>query len=248
MKILEVIVQNKEDALAAQLAGADRLEGSRRRRWRGWSPDFKVVEEIIKSVEIPVNVMLRFQGQSFIYLDEEMDKILKYLEELKELPINGLVFGSLRADELVDEDNLRIILNQINNLDLTFHRAIDHGNKQIENLTILNNYEQVKTILTSGGLKDSIEKNSEILNAMIINSNKQLLLGGGINKENYQDIINDYPTADIHIGSLAYNQKDFSKGINKQMIREIKSIMKRWGFKCLFNRHFSFSNFKIHKE
>ncbi len=221
MSKLEVIVLNKDDAISAEKAGADRLELVADMSVGGISPCLEIVKEVTSSVNIPVNVMVRCRGGNFVYTSSEMDKHIEYINNLQNLPVNGVVFGSLTSENIVDIEQLNQVIGSAQNLDLTFHRAIDEDvNNYIKNIKILNG--KVTNVLTSGGLLNKIVKNSDLLNT----ANKydlQILCGGGINSANYQKLISQLDCCDIHIGSLAYNEGDFSKGINKQSIANVKS-------------------------
>lgn len=223
MRKLEIIVLNKEDAKSAELAGADRLELVTDMSLGGISPDLDIVRSVVESVTIPVNVMVRVRGGNFVYNESEMEQHLNYINQLKKLDINGIVFGSLDLKNRVEVDQLTSICDAIGNLDLTFHRAIDEEvNCFLENIKLLSG--RVTNVLTSGGLESPIEENTYLLKEAN-NNQLQILCGGGINQSNYKQVIKATPNCDIHIGSLAYNQGDFTKGINTQMVKHVKDTL-----------------------
>ncbi len=223
MRKLEIIVLNKEDAKSAQLAGADRLELVTDMSLGGISPNLDIVRSVVESVTIPVNVMVRVRGGNFTYNESEMEQHLNYISELKQLPVNGIVFGSLNLENRVEIEQLESICDAIGDLDLTFHRAIDEDvNCFMENIKQLSG--RVTNVLTSGGLQSPIEENTHLLEEA--NTNQlQILCGGGINLSNYKQVIKATPNCDIHIGSLAYNQGDFTSGINVQMVKQVKDAL-----------------------
>ncbi len=225
MRKLEVIVLNKEDSISAQQAGADRLELVTDMAHGGLSPDVKIVREVVASVSIPVNVMVRFEYDSFEYSDEQFLKLLEYIEAIKELGINGLVFGSLTTAGLVNEEQLESIVEAAAGLDITFHRAIDQFDENyLTNFNIING--KVTTVLSSGGTRNKLEDNLQNLKS-VSGSTTRLLIGGGINSQNYKLIIDQVEDADIHIGSLAYNQGDFRLGINSTNVTNVKRYLSK---------------------
>lgn len=225
MRKLEVIVLNKEDSIEAQKAGADRLELVTDMAHGGLSPSASVVRDVVESVSIPVNVMVRFDFESFEYNDQQFLRLLEYVEEVKSLGINGVVFGSLTDKGIVNEDQLESILEATEGLDVTFHRAIDEFDEHyLTNFNIING--KVTTVLSSGGTINKLEDNLQNLKT-ISGCTTRLLIGGGINIDNYQRVIDEVQDADIHIGSLAYNQGDFSQGINHQNIANVKEYLLR---------------------
>lgn len=225
MRKLEVIVLNKEDSIGAQKAGADRLELVTDMAHGGLSPSASVVRDVVESVSIPVNVMVRFDFESFEYNDQQFLQLLEYVEEVKGLGINGVVFGSLTDKGFVNEDQLESILEATEGLDVTFHRAIDEFDENyLTNFNIING--KVTTVLSSGGTINKLEDNLQNLKT-ISGCATRLLIGGGINIDNYQHVIDEVLEADIHIGSLAYNQGDFTQGINHLNIANVKEYLLR---------------------
>lgn len=225
MRKLEVIALNARDARDAQLAGADRIELVSAMAVGGLSPQLEVVSEVLNAVTIPVNVMIRLTGDSFEYSETEMKELLGYLREVKKLGINGIVFGSLTAENKVDVEQLEQILNETGDLDVTYHRAIDQCDT-----TYKQNFElidgKVTTVLTSGGTENPLIENIERLNAISCKDTR-VLVGGGINKANYKQAVDSLPNCDFHIGSLAYNNGDFTAGINKSQVKAVKECITR---------------------
>ncbi len=225
MRKLEVIVLNKADSIAAEKAGADRLELVSDMAVGGLSPDIEVVREVVASVSIPVNVMVRFKAEDFVYDTNEMEQLTDYINRIKQLGINGIVFGSLNSSGLVEREQLQTIIDHCDHLDITYHRAIDQSHDQyLTNFDIIDGH--VTNVLTSGGTAFPIEDNIELLDS-IADRRVNVLVGGGINKDNYQQLFNKLKLVDFHIGSLAYNNGDFSAGINSQMVELVKSELNK---------------------
>ncbi|MGL4589848.1 MAG: copper homeostasis protein CutC [Mycoplasmatales bacterium] len=229
MNKLEVIVLDERAAIAAEKAGADRLELVAEIEVGGTSPSLEVVKAVVEAVTIPVNVMVRFKTADFIYDDLEMEKVLEYIRQLKTLKflapkkINGIVFGSLTKTKEINLEQLVRVIEASDDLAITFHRAIDEVQNQYEELSKLVKYPQVTNILTSAGLEQPIEKNIEQLNKLVNNSHHiTIIMGGGVSYQNFENLLCDVPNADMHIGKLAYNELDFTKGINELMIQKIK--------------------------
>lgn len=219
MRRLEIIALNARDAKAAQKAGADRIELVSAMEVGGLSPAIDTVKEVLAAVTIPVNVMVRLTAESFTYSSEQFSDLLAYIEQVKDLGINGLVFGSLDANNNVDTQQLAQIKAACGSLDFTFHRAIDEDyDKYKENFEVVNGVST--TVLTSGGTKYPIVENIELLKS-ISHGQTRVLVGGGINASNYQLLFNSLPNCDFHIGSLAYKDGDFTRGIDELQISNI---------------------------
>lgn len=221
MRKLEVIVLNEVDSVAAEKAGADRLELVSNMEVGGLSPAIETIKKVIAAVTIPVNVMVRFKAEDFVYSQTDMVKIFEYIDLIKDLGINGVVFGSLNEDGTINQQQMNDVKSRIGNLDYTFHRAIDQVDECYRsNLELVN--DVATTVLTSGGLKFPIIDNVELLKSSSTR-NVRVLVGGGINKSNYQQLFNQLPNVDFHVGSLAYINGDFTSGIDQQMIIQLKS-------------------------
>lgn len=223
MRTLEVIALNAKDSIEAYKNGADRIELVENMEVGGISPSLETVKSVVDSVPIPVNVMIRYKHLNFEYDQHEMDMLISYLNAVKKLGINGVVFGSLNSDMAVNEEQLEMILEHCQGLDVTFHRAIDQSDLKYEQ-----NFQQidgkVTNVLTSGGLENSIEANIERLNA-ISNLRTTVLVGGGINRSNYKLLFDSLQSCDFHIGSLAYKNGDFNLGIDAEMLKAVKQYL-----------------------
>lgn len=219
MRKLEIIALNGIDAKAAQDAGADRIELVSEMAVGGLSPAVDVVKDVVSSVSIPVNVMVRFEHESFMYNDQEFKMMLSYIKQVKDLGINGIVFGSLDSDKIIDEEQLNQIVEAAGDLDITYHRAIDESyDNYKQNMETISG--KVTTVLTSGGTLYPIDDNIELLN-WASELDIRVLVGGGIKETNYKQMFDSLPNCDFHIGSLAYNNGDFTKGINHHKVVEV---------------------------
>ncbi len=225
MRKLEIIVLNEIDSVSAEKAGADRLELVSEMAVGGLSPSVEMVKKVISSVSIPVNVMVRFKSTDFVYDEAELQNLIEYINNIKDCGINGIVFGSLNPDDSINLTQLKVIIDNANGLEITFHRAIDESVSKFEE-----NFQQidgkVDNVLTSGGLQAPIANNVDLL-AKLSTNTTQLLVGGGINSTNYQQLFDQLVNCDFHIGSLAYNQGNFDLGINIKMVREVKAYLNR---------------------
>ena len=97
---IEICCDGLEKALAAEKAGADRVELCRDLTVGGLTPPRDVIRAAVAALEIPVNVLIRPRGGSFVYSTEEAGQILDdiiFCGNLREegRRVNGVVFGAL---------------------------------------------------------------------------------------------------------------------------------------------------------
>lgn len=76
---------------------------------------------------------------------------------VKEIGVNGVVFGVLDKNNSIDEKNLNVLLKCCDNFDVIFYRVIDELNI-IDSVKILKDYDKIMNILILGG-KGSIVDN-----------------------------------------------------------------------------------------
>lgn len=197
--MLEIIGMSVEDAKAIEYCGANRIELVSALTEGGLTPSFSMIEKVVNSVDIPVNVMIRNHAKSFKYSDYDLEIMKKDIEIVKSLGANGVVLGLLDDNKNIDQKGLDIMLKDISNLDVTFHKAIDETNL-LESVSILNKYNNITNILTAGGVKNILE-NTDDIKSMIKISNANILLGGGLNFDNIKKIKDLTHAKNFHFGT-----------------------------------------------
>lgn len=158
--MLEAYVETLEQSLAAQEAGADRLElcgpGE-----GGLTPSLEVLNSVLDNLKIPTHVMIRPRSGDFCYSDAEFETMLTSLSEVKSAGAAGVVFGILLLDRTLDVARMRTLVEAARPLRVVCHKAFDEtpdGRAALEALMELG----VDEVLTSGHAKTAIEGASEI--------------------------------------------------------------------------------------
>ncbi|MCC0668146.1 MULTISPECIES: copper homeostasis protein CutC [unclassified Clostridioides] len=224
--MLEIIGMTVEDAKIIEDCGADRIELVSALTEGGLTPSFGLIESVVNSVKIPVNVMIRPHAKSFVYSKEDISIMLKDINIVKEIGANGVVFGMLDKNDNIDEENLDFLLQYCDNLDVTFHRAIDESNT-IESVNILKNYDRITNILTSGG-KGNIKDNIKIIKDMMLNSNNiKILLGGGLDFNNIVEIKGVTKANNFHFGTAVRIDKSPFEDIDRQKLKQLVDIISK---------------------
>lgn len=224
--MLEIIGMTVEDAKIIEGCGADRIELVSALTEGGLTPSFGLIESVVNSVKIPVNVMIRPHAKSFVYSKEDINIMLKDINTVKAIGANGVVFGMLDKNNNIDEKNLNFLLQYCDNLDVTFHRAIDESNT-IECVNILKYYDKITNILTSGG-KGSIIDNTKVIKDMMLNSdNIKILLGGGLNFNNIVEIKEVTKANNFHFGTAVRIDKNPFEDIDRQKLKQLVDIISK---------------------
>lgn len=84
-----------------------------------------MIEKVVNSVNIPVNVMVRPHANSFVYSESDIDIMRKDIKIIHDLGANGVVLGVLDKASNINENYLNILLEESKDLYITFHKAID---------------------------------------------------------------------------------------------------------------------------
>ena len=181
---LEIACFNLKSALIAQENGADRVELCANMKEGGTTPDFKIAEQARKELDIDLNVMIRPRGGDFVYTDAEFEQMKSEIVALKNLNIDGFVFGILDREGNVNMDQNQELVALADPIPCTFHRAFDVVNNMYQSL------ENViecgfKTILTSGQ-KENVVEGITILAELVKKANNRIVImpGGGLRSTN----------------------------------------------------------------
>lgn len=223
--MLEIIGMTVEDAKAIESCGADRIELVSALTEAGLTPSFGLIERVVNSVNIPVNVMIRHHANSFVYSKDDIQIMKKDIEIVNSLGANGVVLGLLNLENNIDEDSLIELLEVSGNLDITFHKAIDDTNL-INSIEILNKYDKITNVLTSGG-HGNIINNIDMINKMTMKAdNIKMLVGGGLNFDNIEYILKNTKNTDFHFGTAVRVDKNPFDKIDEVKLKRLVDILK----------------------
>ena len=156
-KILEVIACSVADAVEAERGGASRLEVIDDFESGGMTPPAWLVREILRSVKIPVRVMLRESEGYGVASAAETARLCAAARDFARLPVDGLVLGFSRGGE-VDAELTGRILSCAPNLGATFHHAFEECKDPFGAIAVLKKLPQIDRILTAGGGGDWTQK------------------------------------------------------------------------------------------
>ena len=200
--MLEIACFDKESAIIAAKAGADRIEFCAGLDVGGITPSLHDFLELKKEIAIPVFVMIRARGGNFCYNNEEFQQMKNQLLEFKKEGTDGFVFGILDEKSEVNLAQNKELVALAEGLPCTFHRAFDrvnHYQKSLEEVISCG----FKTILTSG-TKPNVTEGKEILKTLIKISNERIdiLCGGGLRSTNISEIKNYTKAKNFHSSGI----------------------------------------------
>jgi copper homeostasis protein len=123
--VLEIAAGSFPSALAAQRAGADRVELCEGLDSGGTTPSYGTLALAREHLRIPLFVLVRPRAGDFLYSPQEADVMLRDIECCVRLGCDGIVVGALDADGQVDQPLCRQFMSAAGSLPATFHRAFD---------------------------------------------------------------------------------------------------------------------------
>lgn len=188
MKKFEIACFNLESAILSQKAGADRVELCANISVGGTTPLIEMIQQAREYLTIDIYVMIRSRSGNFVYSEVEFEQMKSEIETIKELGVNGFVFGILNEDNTINVKQNSALVELAKPLPCTFHRAFDS----------VFNYEQgiedvitcgFSTVLTSGTYANVME-GKEVLKKLVVQAQNriEIMPGGGLRSNNISEL------------------------------------------------------------
>lgn len=206
---IEICVGNIDDALTASSYPIDRIELNSALELGGLSTSLETLKTLKSKKCVPICCMVRPRGGDFVYTDLEFETMLKDAKIFLEAGADGIVFGFLTKDKLIDKQRTEKMVQLIHSYkkEAVFHKAFDvvlDQNKAIEELIEL----KIDRILTSGKAEyPHILEGCKVINDLHkkYGDRIELLPGGGVRIENAADVVRVAGTGQIHMTSKKTN-------------------------------------------
>lgn len=196
--LLEICVFNTATAVAAEHAGADRIELCENYANGGTTPSYGYLKTVREKISIPVFPMIRPRGGDYFHTGDEIEIIRKDILLCKELGFEGVVFGLLNQDGSIDKENTARLVEAAYPLDVTFHRAFDR---------CLNPLEALETIIQCGctriltsGQHPKVTDGLALVKSLVEQANDRIIImpGSGLNSSNVKSIIVSAGVSEVH--------------------------------------------------
>ncbi len=195
---VEICIGDIISAIIAAEAGADRLEVNSALSLGGLTPSQSMVETILRSVDIPVIVMIRPREGDFLYLSDEFNLMLREAERMLDIGASGIAFGMITGQGIIDRRRVRRMVRLADGRDTVFHRAFDLLHDPVGNMRILQDLGVTRIL--SSGCRATAWEGREILKQLIDYPGRtiQILPASGIRPENARQLIDFIGQTDIH--------------------------------------------------
>lgn len=196
--IKEVCVESFSEALAAEKRGADRIELCDNLYLGGTTPSYGTIKMAMEKLTIPAFLIIRPRGGNFHYSKEEIEIMKEDIKVCKSLGAKGVVLGVLTADNKVDFETLKELVELASPMEVTFHKAVDELENPVE---VIDRFVEigVKRILSSGTKETALE-GKDILNAMIKKADNRIiiLIAGKVTSDNFEEVAAAIPSTEYH--------------------------------------------------
>ena len=202
LPLIEICVEGIDGLLAAQQAGADRVELCASLVEGGITPSFGTVKLALEMATVPFHVIVRPRGGDFLYSDAEYRSMLADVEALRELGVAGVVVGCLNADGSIDETRMAELTAAAGPLNVTCHRAFDMTRDPVEALEALIRCK-VGRVLTSGQ-RDTAVEGAELLARLVERAKGRIVIMGcgELDAENIGGVRQRTGLSEMHFAAL----------------------------------------------
>ena len=187
--IKEVCVDSFLNAVNAEKKGANRIELCARLDLDGLTPNKKLIKKVFSNLSIPIRVMIRPKHPSFIYSEEDIQRMIEDINYCKELGVDGVVLGCLNEDSNFNMNQINLLSEIAKPLNVIIHKAIDKTDSVLNSLLLLLKNKNINGVLSSGGKTfaiDAIKTLKKMLD--LVPDNFEIINAGGITYKNINEL------------------------------------------------------------
>ncbi len=201
--LVEACVTTLEEAVAAQAAGAHRLELCRRLDVGGLSPYLERFNDILNTVDLPISVLVRPREDDFRANAAQLARLVREAERFCDAGADAIVVGVVGEDNQPDGEAMTEIVNATLPVPVVFHRAFDRCPRPLDALEVLFD-AGVDRILTSGGPGTAWE-NRDLLKklAAAAEGRMTIIAGGGVRADHVSELLEHTGILDVHARASA---------------------------------------------
>jgi copper homeostasis protein len=206
--ILEICAYNIQSCIAAENAGASRIELCTDPLQGGATPSFGVIQYVLENLSIPVFPMICHRGGRYTYDADDLIIMKKDIIACRQLGCKGIATGVLSLDGTIDGDSLKSIVEWAYPMEVTCHKAFDITPDAFAALeTIID--AGCKRILTSGLKKTAMEGAATIAQLITQAAGRITIMpGGSVRSSNISDLAKQTSATEFHSSGIT-SSKDF---------------------------------------
>ena len=200
--LIELCVEGIDGFLAAQEAGADRVELCASLVEGGLTPSLATIRAAVGAARIPVHVIIRPRGGDFLYSQPEFETMLADVAALRSEGVSGVVIGCLTPDGRIDEARTKALVEAARPMSVTCHRAFDMTVDAGEALEALVRCG-VDRVLTSGQ-RDTALEGLDILKQVNAQAGDRIVIMGcgALDADNVKAVRDGAGLKEMHFAAL----------------------------------------------
>jgi copper homeostasis protein len=203
---LEVCVETAAAAVAAVAGGAMRIELCSSLAVGGLTPAEHEIAATLRSVRVPVHLMLRPRAGGFVRDRGELHAMLGELARIRRSGAAGVVLGLLTPERRIDVAATAALAAAARPLAVTFHRAFDQLAEPARGLDALLALG-IDRVLTAGGAADA-PAGATVLRALVARAGGRItvMAGGGVRAANWRALVAATGVPELH-ASVAFRRE-----------------------------------------
>lgn len=199
---IEICVEGTDGLVAAQQAGADRVELCASLLEGGLTPSLGVVREALRVATIPFHVIIRPRGGDFLYSELEFTSMVEDIKAMRDLGVVGVVIGCLTADGEIDEVRTKALVDVARPMKVTCHRAFDMTRDYRAAIEALVR-AGVDRVLTSGQRDTAVEGIDILKNTAAIADGRIVIMAcGALDQTNIAQVRRATGVDEMHFAAL----------------------------------------------
>jgi copper homeostasis protein len=211
--IVEICVESLDSAIAADRAGADRIELCNDLNVGGITPPASLIRDVRSALtHAKLHVLVRPRPGDFVYSAHEIATMQRSIDEAKTLGADGVVLGVLKVGDRIDVTATFELTKGARPMSVTFHRAFDRSpdpKRALEDVIAA----ACDRVLTAGGAKpDGAEPVSALdgsagLRELVAAARNRIIVlaAGGIRAKNVRDLIASTGVDEVHSSLLSHS-------------------------------------------
>lgn len=199
---IEICVEGIDGLVAAQQAGADRVELCASLLEGGLTPSLGVIRAALQIATIPFHVIVRPRGGDFLYSELEFQSMLEDVKALRDLGVVGVVIGCLTPDGKIDEPRTKALVDAARPMKVTCHRAFDMTRDYREAIEALVR-TGVDRVLTSGQRDTAVEGSDILKDTIAIADGRIIIMAcGALDADNIAQVRRATGADEMHFAAL----------------------------------------------
>ncbi len=223
--LLEVCAYNIHSCLAANHAGASRIELCSDPDVGGTTPSYGLIQYALEHLSIPVFPMIRTRGGNFVYDHHDLAIMKKDILACRTLGCTGIATGIQLADGSIDKHNLARLVEWAYPMAVTCHKAFDRTPDAMQALEDV--IETGCTRILTSGLKPTATEGTDTLAGLVRQAGSRIIImpGGGVRSSNIGQLAAATKAAEYHSSGLISKSSDWLADQNEieLMVQTLKN-------------------------